>query len=131
MSVTPKVGAVIFTPVNGTFTGAATIVCWTPTVGKSFLLLGWSLGVVVGTVLAAASPVGVVFVDDAIGTGQGPAVAAFTATQAAGTNGYSGMQVGPVGWQSGAANRVLKITGTQSITTGVVGISGMVWGREV
>jgi nitrogen fixation protein FixH len=123
-------GPNVFKRVNTTTTGTTAAGIWQPTTGTRYVLMGWSLVLTVDTVLAAAAAVNLVFVDNALATQGGPGLAGFAATAAAGTSVMAfGWVAGP-GFPSGAINRTLKVEATADLSTGVIRVSGAVWGRE-
>jgi hypothetical protein len=134
-----------------TTTGLATI--WTPASGKKFVLKGGNLLATVSTVLATATPgAQIVLCDNAMATAViQPIGVVSLAAQSIGsplnvfypvaTAGSAPVASGfqpvsfliPEGYQSATANNVLKC-GTHdgsTIGSGVIQITGVVWGTEV
>lgn len=120
-----------FKSVNTSFTTTGLATAWTPASGLKFVLMGWSLAINVKTVLAAGDEVQLCFVDNALATAVGPALAGFAANAPIGTCFLAQFQMQAGGWESATADNVLKIAATADVSTGVINITGMVWGREI
>jgi hypothetical protein len=123
---------------SGTFTTTGNVAVWTPATGKKFVLKGFAINAVVTTVLAGTGT-SIHLVD---GTSVGASgvnivwpLAAFSATQAAGSV-LRQPTVSIVPYKSGGfvgttAGQALRIVADASISTGVIAVSGIVWGDEV
>lgn len=118
----------VFKTVNGQITTNGTLTIWTPESGKKFRVKAVYVDAVVDVILAASGTAGVylqVF-DDTTAILD---VAAFTATAAAGTA-KSRMIDLRQGYVSAAADNLLKIGFSASITTGKVDLSVIAMGTE-
>ena len=123
---------------SGTFTTTGNVVAWTPATGKKFVLKGFAIQAVVTTTLAGTGTA--IYLNDgtAIGTSGVNIVwplAAFAANQAANSvlrqPTTSIVPYKPGGFVGSTAGQALRIVADASITTGVIAVSGVVWGDEV
>jgi hypothetical protein len=121
-----------------TFTTTGNVAAWTPTTGKKFVLKGFAINAVVTTALAGTGTSLHLVDGTAVGTNGVNIVwplAAFSATQAAGSvlrqPTVSIQPYKPGGFVGSTVSQALRIVANADISTGVIAVSGVVWGDEV
>ena len=113
-----------------TITGTTLLTVWDPAAGKKFVLKGFSLTAVVRTDFAASNPVVLQWFDDSTAAFIADAGMAFESATPAGryfSTGYVWLREGV---PSAAADRVLKLGFSETISTGVLSVAGVVLGEE-
>ena len=134
MSVTPnqrQYGSTAIIQVGVPFTGTALGAVWSPAAGKRIVLKGCALRARVTTVLAGATPGDHVFLcDNAVGTPLVSLGAITSATEAAGKDfGLTAFDF-DLGYPLAAVGNILRVTTASGIGTGVINVTGFVWGDE-
>lgn len=134
----PSREATQFLRVNGTLTGNISasgnmLDLWTPSAGHRVILKGGRLGVLVTTELAANGADFLMLLDSDVAGGCVDVLCAFGPTDLADTllrdptESFALMG----GEMLAAKDRVLRLGSNQTIGTGVIRVSGILWGEEV
>lgn len=114
--------------VNTTFTGTGLLLVVTPVTTRTIVAKAWQLVLVVKTVLAASEGISVYFVDDAAGA-PGPGLCAFGKVAQPG-EWRECKQDAFQGFRLATPGNSLRIGASASIGSGVIRVSGVVYGDE-
>lgn len=115
--------------INGTFTTTGTLAVRTPQAGATIVVKAWQLVLMVETVLAGSAPVAV-FLCEGSTSAPGPALGAFQKIAQPGEFRLA-YQEAFQGFRFSGANNSLHVGASASIGSGVIRVTGVVYGDEV